>query len=577
MGVFRCAVAMGVTRAPDLAIIIPVWKQPGFLHESVSSALAQKADFPIAVVIVNDGCPMPETDATGRMLARAHPGRVFYLRRPNGGLSAARNSGIDFALARWPDLRAVFPLDADNLLRPHAMAHALAALDAARRADPRIGWVYPDIDMFGDPVSTDHGGAYSVLLHSCANICEAGSLISRALLEAGPRYDETLRQGWEDWDFWLSAAEAGFRGQHLPDFGFCYRRRRESMLAQTAPMEAHLYQSLVSRHKALFSPRNLVALEHEEAPRFARLTTDGQIELATDPGFPLARITLTEYARRYRATRGTGSRNMIPAFLLAMPDALLLHLRKRKTLYAVLRRLEKTARTEGIARLAFPAGMAVMMREDMAMDETQTPFFQAIIHAIKARSPDQAEDWSWDWRMPALPWRMQMQEIARRAVGGHVLSAHLPDDAPGLLIEAEQARAPDAGLMRAIGDFSKGAPLHLAILGDMKIPVARELSALACRITHLPEDDPADIAAALATLERILVTLPPADGPLLSQIKQAGPAITLYAAGGADPAEVADIAHVLTQIIVPISGQADRLAAQGLSRDEIRVLPTAPQ
>ena len=99
--------------------------------------------------------------------------------------------------------------------------------------DPEVGWVYPNIDMFGQEWNSDYSGEYSVLRHLEENICEAGSLVRRAVFERGARFDESMRLGFEDWDFWLGAIERGFRGKHLENFGFRYRRRPESMLSDS--------------------------------------------------------------------------------------------------------------------------------------------------------------------------------------------------------------------------------------------------------------------------------------------------------------------------------------------------------
>src|SRR3546814_10759216 len=85
------------------------------------------------------------SDVCSSDLAQAHPDRIVYLRQPNGGLSAARNTGIDFALKTWPSVQAIYLLDADNRLFPYALQRAWDAL----MADPLAGWAYPDVDMFG--------------------------------------------------------------------------------------------------------------------------------------------------------------------------------------------------------------------------------------------------------------------------------------------------------------------------------------------------------------------------------------------------------------------------------------------
>ena len=271
--------------AVRIAVIIPAWNQPGLLPEAIASALAQEAAPPFALVVVDDGCPAPETAATALHLAAAHPGRIFLLRQRNQGLSVARNAGIDFALAAFPACEALFFLDADNRLRPGFLARAFAAL---RAAPASIGWFYPDIDSFGMGEGCACGGEFSLLQLLVQNYCEAGSLVRRAVFERGLRFDTTaMRAGFEDWDFWLQAARAGFRGEHLPGAGFLYRRRPESMLAAAERQREHLLRLLRERHAPLLRPRHLMTLEAEEAPRFALFAADAaEVDLFLDPAHP---------------------------------------------------------------------------------------------------------------------------------------------------------------------------------------------------------------------------------------------------------------------------------------------------
>lgn len=154
-------------RTPTLALIVPVFKHPGLLAEALECALAQRGDFAQAIVIVDDGCPFEETRTIAASYALAHP-EITYLRKANGGLSSARNFGIDFALRAWPELEAIYFLDADNRLTPTAMQNALGLLRSSG-AD----WIYPSIDKFGIEWSASHQAPYSRLAHiTFDNICE---------------------------------------------------------------------------------------------------------------------------------------------------------------------------------------------------------------------------------------------------------------------------------------------------------------------------------------------------------------------------------------------------------------------
>ena len=73
--------------SPRVAVLIPAYKHSVLLAEALESVLAQEAPFDIAAVIIDDGCPYPETGEIGRTYALAHP-NVFYLRKANGGLSS---------------------------------------------------------------------------------------------------------------------------------------------------------------------------------------------------------------------------------------------------------------------------------------------------------------------------------------------------------------------------------------------------------------------------------------------------------------------------------------------------------
>jgi glycosyltransferase involved in cell wall biosynthesis len=106
------------SRPTRIAVIVPAWKQARYLAGAVGSVLAQEAPFGVGAVIVDDGCPDPETARVGRTLRDANPDRIEFLRQANGGVAAARNTGVRRAIRRWPEVEAFFFLDADNPFPP---------------------------------------------------------------------------------------------------------------------------------------------------------------------------------------------------------------------------------------------------------------------------------------------------------------------------------------------------------------------------------------------------------------------------------------------------------------------------
>jgi glycosyltransferase involved in cell wall biosynthesis len=323
---------------PAVAVVIPVHRQPGLMVEAVGSVLAQKADFAIATVIVDDGCPLPETSVVGASIAMAHPS-VTYLRKDNGGLSSARNHGIAHVLSEMPSVEAIQFLDADNRLAAGAIAGSLALL----RARPDAAWVYPQINRFGLRSTQNHVAPYSRLLHiAFDNICEAGSLVSRRIFGRGLRFDESFTRGLEDWDFWLQCLGHGFRGVPNPFSGFEYRQRPQSMVAGTKLDFARVREDLRAKHPLLNSYATLIAIEHEEAPRHAVICPrNGAARLFSDPGAPGRCVDRDTLLRLVRAEMIEPDSAGPPPNLMLMPDETLGEIQRLGLAWSLFNLIEK--------------------------------------------------------------------------------------------------------------------------------------------------------------------------------------------------------------------------------------------
>ena len=105
---------------PLFSIIVPVYKTEAFLRQCVDSILNQTySDF--QVVLVDDGSP----DGCGAMCdgyAR-EDARIKVIHKKNGGLSDARNAGIDIARGEYIGF-----VDSDDWIEPdYLMSMVLAS------------------------------------------------------------------------------------------------------------------------------------------------------------------------------------------------------------------------------------------------------------------------------------------------------------------------------------------------------------------------------------------------------------------------------------------------------------------
>jgi glycosyltransferase involved in cell wall biosynthesis len=334
-----------------VAAVVPVWNQARYLAPAVESALAQEAPFGVGVVIVNDGCPDPETERIAATLRDAHPDRVAYLRQPNRGLSAARNAGIRQALLRWPQLDAIFPLDADNQLSRHTLATLMAVLEA----QPRAAWATPALEFFGaEEGEWQIPGPYLPYRQLLANQCDAGSLVRRAVFDAGIEYDETMREGFEDWEFFLRATLAGLGGIQAGRCGFRYRRRLDSMLATALPQRQRLEAEIQRRHPDAYEPAAMLRREHAEAPRFALVRCDhDDVLLTACCDLEPKRQSLIEFARSIAAAEGPEPAigDHIPAVTLLTTAATIECLEAGGNLAEVLFRIQSELRAAAVLEL----------------------------------------------------------------------------------------------------------------------------------------------------------------------------------------------------------------------------------
>lgn len=307
-----------------LGIVIPAHGHPAFLAEAIVSACEQECTQPVKVVVVDDGCRFPETGQVAFAMQQEYPEKLFYFRQKNERLPAARNAGVKFLLALDPDLDAIFFLDADNRIEPYALQNYRKALGE----DETIGWAYPDISFFGLSWSNngfeirETSSEYSELKHLAGNISEAGSMVRADIFRRGVFFDETMRSGLEDWDFWLSALEAGYKGVRAEQSGFLYRRRPESMLSASQRVVSNLQQRIRTKHSALYAPAHVMRLEHSEDPVFAiHIAGESTVRLTSDPLLEGMVLSLLEFKEKLQARLQNELEHFFPDyFILLTPE-----------------------------------------------------------------------------------------------------------------------------------------------------------------------------------------------------------------------------------------------------------------
>ncbi|MEZ5864925.1 MAG: glycosyltransferase family A protein [Geminicoccaceae bacterium] len=183
-----------------VAVVIPCYRQAHLVAEAVRSSLDQDPP-PAEVIVVDDGSPDDVAAAVASLGAQP---TIRLLRRPNGGLSAARNTGLVAARSRF----VVF-LDADDRLLPGALRAGLECHDA----HPGAAFVwggFRNMDITGRPFGKANlrcSGRlpYRDLLLGNIIGMHGAVMYNRERLIAADGFDESL-PSVEDWEIYLRLA-----------------------------------------------------------------------------------------------------------------------------------------------------------------------------------------------------------------------------------------------------------------------------------------------------------------------------------------------------------------------------------
>lgn len=191
----------------QFSVIVPLYNKAPHIEATLRSVLANGA--PVGeVIVIDDG----STDGSGEIVESIADPRIKLVRQANGGVSRARNRGIDLARFEW-----VAFLDADDLWRPAYLSKLteltksfpdcsmlatryLIADDTGRQRAPEGDWNLPG----SGTTRVDDYFSLMARGHVC---CTISTAVRRSLLnEHAIRFPEGESLG-EDLDFFFRVAE----------------------------------------------------------------------------------------------------------------------------------------------------------------------------------------------------------------------------------------------------------------------------------------------------------------------------------------------------------------------------------
>ena len=231
---------------PAVSIVVPCYNGGRFI-DALLASLARQTFRDFELIIVDDG----SRDDTRAKLATLDPS-ILVIPQDNQGPGAARNTGI--ARARAP---IVLALDCDDTLDPDFLQETVSAM---RTAPDDVGFIFTHERMTGLREGTEprYFKLFDQLFINRVPSCLM--FRKKAWSDVGG-YDAAMREGYEDWEFTIALAAAGYRALVIPRPLFTYRVSDEGLLLRVSSrMHAELWRRMREKHSKIYRVSSLVRL-----------------------------------------------------------------------------------------------------------------------------------------------------------------------------------------------------------------------------------------------------------------------------------------------------------------------------
>lgn len=188
-----------------VSIVIPVWGEyTKYLDECIEN-VKQQTFKEYEIIIVKDKTDLP----------------------------SARNEGIRRASGKY-----ILCLDVDDKIHPLFIEKTIGKDDIVSVGQKMFGQTY----QLWTP--KEHPTFEDFLLGNQIHCC---SLFKKEIWEKIGGFDEDMKDGYEDWDFWLRATNAGYTITTIQETLFMYRQHPNSMIKKTVQKHDEIYKYIISK------------------------------------------------------------------------------------------------------------------------------------------------------------------------------------------------------------------------------------------------------------------------------------------------------------------------------------------
>lgn len=226
----------------SISVIITCYNHGAYILNTLRS-IEQQIVQPEEVIIIDDGSNDKHTIEILQQVAQRKT--VTVIHSANQGPAAARNIGFSNSKGEF-----ILLIDSDDSIHESFLQKAMQIL----YKDPSIGVVSSWALCFGDQdyIWYPKGGMLEDFLMYTS--CPSCALLRRKSWIDAQGFDETLRVGYEDWDFWIRVTKQGWLVYILPELLYYYLQKPSSRVKDTFARHEEIYRQIKRNHADIFQP-----------------------------------------------------------------------------------------------------------------------------------------------------------------------------------------------------------------------------------------------------------------------------------------------------------------------------------
>lgn len=249
-----------------ISIIIPCYNDWQYVEQAVNSALNQTYPHK-EVIVVDDG----SNAKTKEILKRLESKLTKLITQENQGQSKARNVGIEASKGNY-----ILLLDSDDYFESTFCEKAFAIFK--NNTESKLVSCQANLISENNTIIlyTPMGGTIKNFLFF--NAALGTSMFKKEDWNNCGRYDETMRKGMEDWEFFIRLLKLGGRAEIIQEPLYNYRKRKNSTTAIANSNKYELQEYIILKHQELYKADfhsfvtfMLSKIEREEAEKLKNL------------------------------------------------------------------------------------------------------------------------------------------------------------------------------------------------------------------------------------------------------------------------------------------------------------------